>query len=472
MELEKTKSETKRKKSKPLRKNAIAMTEPLDMSGLHLTVEESTKKKTTIKRTKSDCGLKPEYVETTERGAIPKKGSHTEKLHRKFKVISSKSDIETDDGSPGLGKETTYQRQRTVTRTMPEATPLPKGSDETVVEIEIHKTVNRIDKDVQLYEDIDVRIQDNVKVRRDMTSIKSNSDVVMNELMADVYKKTNMEKLSFLDPFDSSLNIFDDEIHRSNSFNVTSDLRHHKDIEHSSIPRLGRAYSNASAMTIEDDRFEEIISTKEIIVKRRIHPQSEKLSRKSRCDQLEVEADFHSEIPQNRMRRKSKSEELVQGSHEKFLQALQLGSNRDDCSDEGNFSSSEDLLNTPQWHDRKWKSKELLFSQSSMNSIEENFETPPSTPSFNTTKEGGLFFDKKSKTDQKRKISTGKKIIDKIKNEIVRKISCGEKNPSKMKREKSFERLRKHICEVDKNFQKWIDHVRRIHVSTVLHRFI
>ena len=492
MEEEKSKAAGKKKKHSAQRKNAIIMPGPIDLSSLSVPPEESgPRRASNLKRTKSDSRPRPN-INISGQGAIPKIRPNTEKIQRKFKSTSSKPDFDAHV------TDREASQNHPVRRSISEATPLTRGDNEIIVEVEIVKKVNRSDKDIHIYKEVDVRklrrlpqeesdsdqIIDETIVRKsrsevvnpisghlkslsreqakrstNITHIKSNSEAFINEVMHDMYKRADLEQLSFHGLFDSELNLFDDEIHRSNSFNVMPDFNTDKESSWFSNPRCRRTFSNESiANELEDEKFEEVFSTRKIIVKQRRknsqRPLSERLRRKSRTEKLKQE----SGIPgYSRMRRKSKSEELFQGINEKFMQTLQLGSNKDYYYDDGNYSSSEDLLSN---HPKRNQRNRELFSQGSMNSIEENFETPPMSP---LPKEVFTFPDK-PKTEKKRKVSTGRKIIDKIKNEIVRKISCGEKNPGKIKREKSIEKLRKKY-EIDRNFQKWIDHVICIHVS-------
>ena len=481
-------------KSRAQRKVAVT-TGPYDASSLCVTLEPPDGQQYELKRANSVSRGKPGR---SSEGSDPEKRPHTEKLRRKFKSTPAKPDLEelvsyaSADALSEMEPEVNL-----LARAKSDSKLSEKKEEKITVALEVVKTVKKKGSKIHIYQEYDFQKQtrfprqdcksDNIidknSVRRTKSEvvnpmglhlkieereriIKKNSDAnirfnteaIIQEKIPFMCKGVDEDGSFLSDVFNSLLNSEDDTIHRSGSFGIKLNSKTRKETLRLTESSFRQSLSSEDIVNeFDDDVFEQLVKIKEIIKQKRKRFQrsvSDKVRKNSKLDKAKKD-----ENPRvnERLRRKSKSEELFQGINEDFIQMIKKNSGRNSHQDEESCSSSEDL-HFPEV-ERSQKRGMRMFSENSMDSIEEYVETPPGSPlrSF-----FGIM--DKPKNEKKRKISTGKKIIDKI-SELCRKTSTSEQCPDKMKREKSFEKLKSKKHDLDKMFQKWLDHVICIHVK-------
>lgn len=509
-------SDKKGKKAGAQRKNAVA-TGPLDLSSLNVPLAYSKDDECGLRRSNSE-GKKCIGRKYLGEGAIPKIRPHTERLKRKFKSTPNKPDLESlSYRSCKISDSRTEARKSKTTEAKPESPTNTK--EELIVAVDVVRKISRGDKEIHIHEEVDIRKQtripnsdsnetiyetverrsksetvnpmslllkgvgnEGVKKEGESVTIKSTSEEFVDKLMLDMYKKIDLEHFLHVDPFESQLDMSEDGIYRSSSFGVANDYNLcDKSNKWFSKPVFKQSFSSEETLNDQvKNNFEELIKTRrEVLVKQKRQTfkqrsASDKGRKNSNSDKAKRLAGKSSHGKGfDTFRRKSKSEELIQETNKEFLHVLQQGAGQSMYHEDGicSGSSSEEILTTCTKTEKSQKVGKKLFAQKSMNSIEENVETPPGSPVTGIGKD--CLFQDKLKNEKKRKISTGKKIIDKIKNEIVRKTSSGEKAPNgekwhdKIKREKSFEKLKNKKREIDRKFQKWIEYVICLHVSII-----
>ena len=511
---EKTSSSDKKvNKSGAHRKNAVAACQ-IDLSCLNVPLEKDgldgvpLKRSLSERRKKTDRQGSAESADTNER-------PYTEKLRRKFKSFSNKADLDTLGACGGIDKA--YDEEKTKTCNV-RSRSVSNLKEEVIVAVDFVRKISRSDNEILIQNEVDIRKQttipnkdlewdnmvrrtherrsksevvnplevfltreetEGVKKKVNTIQIKSSSEDLIDKIMQDMYKETDLELLS-LELFDSLLNIDKVEFQRSSSFGVANDYKHERQRQWYTKPVFKHSVSIEDKQSDEGaDYLDENQEMKRDIVKqkkrvsqhRAVNDRSDKQS-----DQRRRKEDKRETSKRRRgydgLRRKSRSQEQLRGINEEFLRVLHDSTIQRYHQDDEGFSggsSAEDIL-TGYAKDKIQKARRKIFAENSMDSIDEYAESPPLSPRMGKDKH--VFAPPaQAKTEKKRKISTGKKIIEKIKTEISRKISGGEKAPNgekwhdKIKREKSFERLRNKKREIDKKFQKWIDFVVCLHVS-------
>ena len=475
------------------RKLATTAPGPFDISTLGLTAEKLEHKVIGLRTSTADGRPNPNsYGE----GAIPKRRPSTETLHRKSKSTSGYPDLEMLQ-KYASSEIRTKQKQETLTETISDNPKLFKKEEKILVEMEAVATVKRTDKKIEIHKEFDFRkriwipneetdtesITDmNIarsqsesddltgvyekgqdaktkKVNTNTGNLRSNRESFVKEMMQDICKWTDLESLIFHGLFDSQLNLDDDIRIRSSSFGVIHDFNK-IDKKNCWItkPSFMRTHSNDRALQeLRNDKSEQVIGKSGLVSQKRkrfqrsvsdkpsINPKPVKIKEKNSTD-LNLFG---------RLIEKSKSEQLFQGLKEKsFLHLLRSSVSQEEES----CSSSEDLLSNHPKSNQKLR--QTRFSQASMDSIEENAESPLGSP---TSKVVDFVFDQKTKPEKDRKVSTNKTIMDKIKSETNRKNTSAEKNHHKIKRETSVEKLKNKKHDIDKKFQTWINHVMGIH---------
>ena len=504
-------SDKKVKKSGAQRKNAVASCQ-LDLSSLNVPLEKHGFEGP-LKRASSEKRKKTDRQRSAE-SAVPNERPYTEKLRRKFKSFSNRADLDTL-GACG-GKDDAYDDDETKINSI-RSRSVSNLKEEVVVAVDIVRKISRSDKEILIQNEVDIRKQttipskelesDNIDQRRlrerrtksdvvnpfevlltreetegskrkvNTIQIKSSSEDLIEKLMHDMYRETDLELLS-LELFESILNNDKEEFHRSSSFGVASDYKRER--QRSWYTKPVHSTSNEEKQSDEGtdyrDENQGVKRDHSVKQKKRVYQQmslnerSHKSSDKLKNQEDKGEAYMRSGY--RRLRRKSRSHEQLLGINEEFLRVLHESAVQRYHQDDEGFSggsSTEDILSAyPK--DKLQKARRKAFAQTSMDSIDEHAESPPHSPRI--VKDKSFFATSaQAKTERKRKISTGKKILDKIKTEISRKISGGEKAPNgekwhdKIKRERSFEKLRNKKREIDKKFQKWIDFVVCLHVS-------
>ena len=514
-EEKKTSSDKKGKKSGAHRKNAVAACQ-VDLSCLNVPPEVDGYGRGGLKRSSSERRTKTDRQGLGE-GAVPKGRPCTEKLRRKFKSSSNKPDLDSLGVYAGI--DNTYEQNQSKTSEA-KSKSVTNLKEEVIIAVDVVKKVSRSDKEIVIHNEVDIRKQtripnqdseldniihktdirrsksevvnplevfltqedtERVKKKVDTIQIRSSSEDLIDEIMQDMYKQIDIELLQ-LDLFDSHLNVDKVEFQRSSSFGVANDFKQRHG-QWFTKPVFKQSFSSEEKLSDQgvenlDDIKE---TTREIFVKekRKVFQQrlvSDRSRKQSEQGKVKEDIKQASTSRGNEdLRRKSRSQEHLRRINEEFQRVLQeSASQRYRQDDDGcSGSSAEDILHSYPKGDKILKARRKGFAQNSMDSIDEHVESPPSSPRM-ATKKDFLTSPAKSKTEKKRKISTGKKIIDKIKTEITRKISGGEKAPNgeewhdKIKREKSFEKLRNKKREIDKKFQKWIDFVVCLHVSNFM----